>query len=357
MKTIIQIFVLFVAILVGSLWEVFRPEIYNFLRLAEPIVESGKAGPQNTQVAAVPPPQKTADAQTVPPQNTEVAATAPPQKAVDAQTVPPQKTVPVKTDDKPASAGAPAKPPDPAGEDAMKNQEAQIQRIVMERYPEIPKIPFAEKYPDLSKLPRAVFPERIQTRQELNFKQLQEGKLLGVSVVKANGSVRPRRIKEDEIEVSSLADDKMIETLPLSETDFAAVVEASYDAGLERAIARAEEMREADRVEIRKNQALYLKLMTEGKVWHDPEGAQLDVIKISVEQLLAGRAFKPLAYYGNGLVQVEEGGYSGGYYVVIILLEGNDGGFGPYHWRAKCLLRDAQIVGWVGIPERSFDSN
>ena len=41
------------------------------------------------------------------------------------------------------------------------------------------------------------------------------------------------------------------------------------------------------------------------------------------------------------------------HYVVIVLLEGSDAGFGPYYWRARCLLLNGQIVGWLGIPEKS----
>ena len=222
----------------------------------------------------------------------------------------------------------------------------------MERYPDIPKIPFSEKYPALNKLPRAAYPKRIQIHQELNFKLTQDGKIVGASVVKVDGRVRPRRIEGDEIEVSSLANDQMIEKLPLSETDFVAVIEANYNAGLERAIVRVEDMREADKAEIRKNPTLYQKLITEGKVWNDSNDVQFDDIKESFRQKLGGRNFKPLAFYGNGLVQVDESAYSGGYHVVIVLIEGVDGGFGPYRWRAKCLLRDEQVIGWVGLPEK-----
>ena len=78
---------------------------------------------------------------------------------------------------------------------------------------------------------------------------------------------------------------------------------------------------------------------------------------MSIKQKLAGRPFKPVAFYGNGLIPIEDGVDSGIYYVVIVLLEGVDTGFGPYHWRVKCFLEEGQIVRWEGIPEKSSAAN
>ena len=290
----------------------------------------------------------------------EAANVAVPQNPSFAESGKAQKTAPGKLDSEPTKEVlAPRVPmvpevPVPNEEEVKNAQEAEISRIVMERYPDIPKISFSDKYPSLEKLPRNSFPGRIQTHQELNFKLEQGGKAVGRSYVKAEGFVRPRRIEGDMLDVSSLANEQMVETLALSQTDFVTVIEANYNAGLERAIERLGKMRAADKSDILKNPELYQKLIAEEKVWHDMEAEQFDYVKLMSKQKLAGSLFKPVAFYANGNIRIDEGGpYSGVHYVVIVLLEGSDAGFGPYYWRARCLLLNGQIVGWLGIPEKS----
>ncbi len=347
MKTIIQISILLLAILVGSLWQIFKPQIHDFFKLpvslavteqAEPLTVSDQVSDQTRPELVAPP--------THLPSKTQI-------NKVKASPLPPKIKL-AETDPDPVDMPSLAEPPLPTTEEAIKKQQAHIQRIVLKRYPDIPKIPFSEKYPSLDKLPGSTFPKRIQIAQELNFKLTQGEKTVGLSVVKANGFVHPRRIEGANIEVSSLANDQMLETLPLSQTDFAAVIKANYDAGLERAIVRLEKMRAADKAEILKNPTLYQSLIDEGNVWHDPEADQFDYVKLSAKQKLAGSPYKPVAFFSNGDVRVsEEGPYSGVYFVIIVLLEGDDIGFGPYHWHMKCLLRNGQIVGWLGIPGKS----
>lgn len=365
MKKIIQISILLLAILVGLAWEIFRSEIHDFLRLPDPYVAQQEASPAKTGVIAITPTAKPPGAKA--PQETGIPgdstlrkkeASNSPQKPVVVDKMPAQEKEATTAANDAGKKVVPAVAPKPTGEMAKEDQETQLQRIVRERYPDIPNIPFPDKYPDLGKLPKTAFPARIQTRQELHFKFTQEGKVVGISLVKADGFVSPLQIENDEIRVSSLTNDEMSETLPLSETNFATVVEANYHEGLQRAIERVEKMREADRVDLRKNPTLYEKLIAEGKVWHKADDEKFEKIKMSAELLLADRSFKPVEFYENGHVMIdEEGPYSGGYFAVIVLIQGTDKGFGPYHWRAKCLLRDERIVGWLGLPDNSPDDN
>lgn len=336
MKTIIQISVLLLAILVGSIWQIFRPEIHDFLRVSEPTAGNGEALPQKIEPA-------------------KLDFVAKPSLAEPGTSQ--KKALPDKMADEPAKVVLAPKIPVivvPSSEEMKRDREEQIQRIVMERYPDIENIPFSEKYPDLSKLPRAAFPERIQIRQKLNFKLTQEEKIVGISIVKVGGFVRPHRVEGDKIKVSSLADKKMVEEFPLSETDFLAVIKANYDVALEQAITRLEKMREADKTEILKNPDLYKRLIEESETWHDSEDVQFEDVKMSYGKTSAASRFKPVSFFATGYVMIdEEGPYSGGYSVVIALLEEIEAGFGPYHWRAKCLFRDGRIVGWLGLPEKS----
>lgn len=365
MKKIIQISILLLAILIGLAWEIFRSEIHGFLRLPDPHVAQQKSSPAKTGVNAATPaaeaPGAKAAQQTLIPEDStlrEKETSKSPQKPVVVNKMPAQEKEATTAANDAGKMVVPAVAPKSTGEMAKEDQETQIERIVRERYPDIASMPFPDKYPDLGKLPKTAFPARIQTRQELLFKLTQEGKVMGISLVKADGFVSPRQIENDEIRVASLTNDEMSETLPLSETNFATAVEANYHEGLQQAMQRIEKMREADRVDLRNNPTLYEKLIAEGKVWHNPDDEKFEKIKLSAELLLADRSFKPVEFYENGDVMIdEEGPYAGGYFAVIVLIQGTDKGFGPYHWRAKCLLRDGRIVGWLGLPDNSPDDH
>jgi len=365
MKKIIQISILLLAILVGLAWEIFRPEIHGFLGLPDPNLARQEASPAKTGANATAPTAKAqvakAAQETAIPEDSNSrgkGASKSPQKPVVVDKMPGREKEAATVANGAGTMVVPAAAPKPTGEMAREERETQIERIVRERYPDIPSIPFPDKYPDLGKLPETAFPARIQTRQELLFKLTQEGKVMGISLVKTDGFVRPRQIENDKIRVASLANDEMSGTLPLSETNFAAVVEANYQEGLQRAIQRIEKMREADRVDLRNNPTLYEKLIAEGKVWHNADDGKFEEIKMSAGLLLADRSYEPVEFYENGDVIIDEDGpYAGGYFAVIVLIQGTDKGFGPYHWRAKCLLRDGRIVGWLGLPDNSPDDN
>ncbi|MFK5923451.1 MAG: hypothetical protein QM496_14835 [Verrucomicrobiota bacterium] len=322
MKTFIQISILLLAILLGILWQTFRTEIYVFLEMPETVTVNNPQSPETNQ----------ANLQQIP------RLTKKPEPAHSRNNAP---------DSPPISQGLRTK------DSASLDQDTQIESIVLRRYPDIVKIPFAEKYPDLALLPPAALPERIQIQQDLNFKLKREGKIVGISVVKAGGFVRPRQIKMDHIIVSSLANKQMTESLLLSQTNFINSAKNNYGSSLERAIIRLEKMREADRIELRRNPDLCKNLIAEKKVWYNPDNKQFDYVKSEISQLLAGRSFNPIAFYANGDTKIEGNKtYSGVYYVIIVLLEGRDTGFGPYPWTVRCLLRNGQIVTWIGLPEK-----
>ena len=323
MRALLNIIKLFfvLAIAGGLAWKFYETEIREFLHLPEAVVESDETG------------------------ETEKRS---------------RREKIVRTDDNTNETDQNdeevAKPEQPETDD----KEALLQQIVMERYPDITRVPFSEKYPDITTLPESAFPARVKAVKMINFKLTRAGKVIAASAVKAGGSVWPRRFVDgDQLEVSSLANGEMTTSLAQSETDFQQVAESNYEKSMEDAIARIEEMREADKSELRSNSYLFRQLEKEKKAWHDAEDENFQPVKESLAAVLGDRPYKPVAFYWNGKDRIDEGGYTGIYYVAIVLIEGTDKGFGPYHWRAKCFLQVGEVVGWVGLPEeeKEHDAN
>lgn len=239
---------------------------------------------------------------------------------------------------------------DQADGEVEPTKEEVIQRIVSERYPDLPAKSFSEQFPSLDKIPAAAFPDRIQTQKEVAFYRRSGNAVLSASRVKEGGFVRPQEILPDgQLVVSSLADQGMTAMIPLSETNLVEKATERYEDSLRRAQERIIEMREADASDLRSDSRLFRRVTSESGVWSesliDPPLVDSLFTKLDPE------VFSIVGHYELGRKRIQVSERSGVYTVTLFLVQGMDDGFGPYYWRVQSLKATGGVIEWLGLPD------
>lgn len=226
-----------------------------------------------------------------------------------------------------------------------------LRELLAMRYPMPQLPPFEQSFPTLDSLPSASFPDRIQVFQPVSLTRRVAGKVLAASAVRAEGLVRPIALEDGQLRVASLAQEEVEGMIAIDRTNFRDEAALLYVSVLSNARERTQRMIDADFEELTSTPFVLRRVIRQGTPWDPGDTPVANLIRSAIEQKYPGGRFKMAGYheFGNqtfGKTTL----YPGRHRVAIVALEGTDRGFGPFLWRAKCLLKGEEILGWFDLP-------
>ena len=230
--------------------------------------------------------------------------------------------------------------------------ELKFKALIAQRYPDVPPIPFEEFCPDIRDLPSRCFPDQISISKPLALSLIHNGALIATSLVRTTGSVRPESITNGVLTVTSLADRKMKAEIAVEMTDFEKTVRKNFLSIQEQARERVEVMRQADLEEFQSSIYLRRKFIRGNRPWPEESKNEFQIVRDFLSKEYPDGEYVPVGFFDLGSKAFgSDSPYAGKPKVVVVALEGYDQGFGPYLWRAQCLLKGSRLVGWLDLPQ------
>lgn len=245
---------------------------------------------------------------------------------------------------------APVKPVKKA-EPVVDENELRITKIVNKQYPLPDIMPLEEITKDWTDVPARAYPKQVVADTMVSADLILNGKKVGKKDFKPGEPLKPVKVSNDKLLVSSFSNDKLRAVVPVSQTDFKEQIQKRYDDFVKEAEEKVAKQRASARIALLKREkeeraagAVKPVIHTRDTVSKTELGdPRLSPVKASIRSgVLAYELDEVVSYYWIG--KESFGGQS--YETVLVDFKGRTM-FGTFESQYKCLLQNGKVVKWV----------
>lgn len=250
----------------------------------------------------------------------------------------------------PAVADAPPAATPNAKPESAGTPEAEIDRIVAERYPIPEFIPLVQIVDNWNNIPARAFPEEVAINEKVPFSlRNSSGNVIGASVAVPGTLVKPVRLQGQTLVIASLANQSMRSEISVDKTDLKDRIQKRYNDFVLKTTNQIRQTRaKAKQALLAKPETLAAITGAAANQFDESGDPRFAPVKASIA-LGAVKAFnadEAVGFRWNGSETINGDIHQGTFDTVTVKYEARTI-FGVFPGEAKCLLRNGKVIGWV----------
>ncbi|MCF6311910.1 MAG: hypothetical protein L3J39_05615 [Verrucomicrobiales bacterium] len=235
------------------------------------------------------------------------------------------------------------KPDKKKGDKKTSDRNIDIEKQVLEQYPD-PKItPLLEIVRNWQNIPQKAIPKIVAIRVPVTFEIKEAGQVVATGKLSIGSTMRVMKLDNGMIQLSSGSGVPVSATLKIEETDLQERIQARYDSFVRKKIALIEEQRSAERERILQSIAKQEALA----IYNDGKDPRFNPLKESLRKGDAGATIELEAavkwkWIGKETIDGVE------YDTAYVVIE-SETAFGINEKEIKCALRDGKVIAWYDV--------